>query len=332
MSHEFEAPLADRDPLVYTWGLVVGAWGLAGTTFGTAVGITAQMLGAPPGTAAGIGVGGLVVGAALGATAFVIERDRANRRPALVDGRGAPSRPLHGAMLGTPVVVGIAGLAGLMAVSWVGLGSPPAAAAFAMVALVVASAGGRVIARHRLAVALEALELGHTEDAVGPLHALAGSWTAGRSNRNGARLNLAMLSLTAGNADEALRWVAPIHRGGAAPWAATTRALALLLRGDPVHDAEAELGRAVAAPGGRAVQPDADAVRVLLVWRGAGPAEARQVGEHLLGPTATTMHRALLAALRASAGDADGARALLTPDVVAFRTSGLGAAIPELRG
>jgi hypothetical protein len=91
------------------------------------------------------------------------------------------------------------------------------------------------------------------------------------------------------------------------------------------------LSKAMTGPGARAVQPEADAVRVLLVWRKDGEAEAREIGEELVGPGATALHRALVAALRERAGDADGARALRTEDVQGLLMGGMARAIPELR-
>jgi hypothetical protein len=327
----FEAPLAEHEPVVVTWGMVLGSWGLGGAALGTAAGLTAQLFEAPSGFAPGLGIGGMLAGAVLGAGALVVERDRSLRRPLLVDGVGTPQRPLHGAVLGVPVLVAVPSLLWLVGACLVGFRQPLAAGAFGMVALVVGWAGLRVLGRHRLTRALEALELGRTERGVPLLHALAEAWWPGRSTRAAARLNLALLALNAGNGDEAIGWAAPIRGGAAGAWAATARALGLLLRGDPLEDVEACLVVALGSPGARAVRPEADAVRVLVVWRRDGPEAAREVGEALLDPTSTALHRGLLASLRARAGDGAGAAALRTPEVGALVSSGLGSAIPELR-
>jgi hypothetical protein len=186
----------------------------------------------------------------------------------------------------------------------------------------------RVWARHQLNRALERLERGDAEGAVPALHALAASPWSGRSVRAAARVNLAMLALNAGDGDDALRWAEGVSGGTAAAWAWTARALAHLLRADDPALADRALAEAARSPGGRAVQPEADAVRVLVVWRTEGADAARRLAESLLGPGATALHRGLLAALRESAGTPAGD--LRAPDVEQLRRSGMGRAIREL--
>lgn len=328
----FDAPIAiERDPVAYTWVLVLGSWGLAGVSVGTAIGVTLQVTRAMADAGAVFGMSGMAIAALVGGLALAVERTRSEARPELIDARGITSRPLHGLLLGIPVVAALPSLVWLAVIGSVALGSLIPALTFAMVALGVAWGGMRVWARHRLARALEALELGRTDDALRVLGRLGTSWSTGRNVRSAARLNLAMLALNAGNGDEALQWVDGVTGGVAGAWAATTRALGLLLRGDPPADAEEWLTIAVSAPGARAVQPETDAVRVLLVWRQDGAATARDVAEQLYGPTATVLHRALLAALRERAGEIDGARELRTDDVKSLLAGGLGGAIVELR-
>jgi hypothetical protein len=72
-------------------------------------------------------------------------------------------------------------------------------------------------------------------------------------------------------------------------------------------------------------------VRVLLVWRRDGEQAAREVAEHLFGPQATALHRALLARLREKAGELDEARGLRGAEVRQLLSGGLGQAIHELR-
>lgn len=327
----FDAPRAvDRDPVAYAWFLVLGAWGLAGGAVGTAVGVTLQVTRAVADAGATFALCGMLAGAALGALALYVERSGSGARPELTDARGTRFRPLHGLVLGAPVVVAVPASLWMAVVSSVALDSLVPAFTFGMVAVGVGWGGVRVWARHRLARALESLEVGRAEHAVPVLVRLGSAWWTGRNVRSTARLNLAMLALNDGDGDEALRWVEGVSGGVAGAWAATTRALGLLLRGDPPDDAEHWLTLAVNAPGGRAVQPEADAVRVLLVWRQDGETVARQVGEQLLGPTATALHRALLATLRERAGQIESARDLRTDDVLSLLAGRLGGAIPEL--
>ncbi|MEZ4238944.1 MAG: hypothetical protein R3F59_22890 [Myxococcota bacterium] len=87
MSDPFDAPLVERDPVVATWGMVLGSWGLAGAAAGTAGGLTAQWLDGSHAVAAALGVGGMLVGAVGGAVAYGVDRSWSSSRPALVDGR-----------------------------------------------------------------------------------------------------------------------------------------------------------------------------------------------------------------------------------------------------
>jgi hypothetical protein len=330
-SGAFEPPLVDREPWMYSWILVIGAWALAGAAVGTAAGITAQWVRGIAAAGAVAGIGGIFVGGMFGAAALASERARSVYRPELTDARGARVRPLHGALLALPSGVAVPALLWLVVLGTVALRSWVPAATFGTGAFVVGWASVRAVARHRLTRALEALEQGRPEDAVGPLHQLASSWLAGRSVRGAAALNLAMLALNAGNAEETLRWASQVRVGAGRAWAATTRALALLLRGDPPEDAEEALAEAARAPAARAVQPESDAVRILVVWRREGEAPARRLAEGLYGPAATALHRALLARLRERTGEADGARELRTAEVQALLGGGLGGAIAELR-
>jgi hypothetical protein len=141
--------------------------------------------------------------------------------------------------------------------------------------------------------------------------------------RTTARLNLAQLALTDGDGEGALRWAEQVRGGTVGAWGAVVRALAHLLRGDPLEDAERALGEALASRHAGVVQAEADAVRVLLVWRRDGRDQARLLADSLYGPASSALHAALLHAARQERGPGG-------PEVAAVRASGLGQAIPEL--
>jgi hypothetical protein len=325
----FEAPVDDHDGPSWSFVTVLVAWGLAGATVGTAAGATLQVLsivenGAP------IGLGAALFGALVGGGALIVERSRADRRPELVDTRGQRSRPLHGLLLGLPVLVSLPAIAWLVVVVSIGWASWVPAVVFSMLGVGVAWGGQRVWSSHRLTRALEHLELGQRDVAVRELELLARSLTASRGVRTAARLNLAMLALAEGDGDAAVEWAeVPAPSSGAYAWAAVTRALGHLLRGDAPDEAEDWLLKAVSGPGARAVQPEADAVRVLLVWRRDGAGPARRVADELWSPAATTLHRAMLLVLRQQSGEP--ADDLRTEEVEGLLHGGLGRAIPELR-
>ncbi|HHO54594.1 MAG TPA: hypothetical protein ENK18_27895 [Deltaproteobacteria bacterium] len=330
----FEPPVRDPAQLeahasTTRWGGVVGAWGLSGAVVGTSVGATLQLTGAGSSAALLAGTGGLSLGAVLGIGALLW--DRAVDRPALVDGLGGTSRPLHGAVLGIPILLALPALLTLVVVATVALGSALPALIFGATALGVVLAGQRVWSSHRLARALEALEAGRQEEARHTLQRLAQRWWVSARARQTARLDLAMLALQEGQATEALRWLEGLEGGIAGAWASLGRALACLLLDEPHERAEAHLRQALTGPRARAIQAQADAVRILVVWRGKGADEARRLAEQLHGPGATPLHEALLARLRAGAGDDLGAQALSRGPVQALVASGLGRAIEELQ-
>lgn len=328
----FEPPVASRDPAVYAWLVVVASWGIGGATLGTAIGATLQLTQGMAWAGMSLGIGGMGLASMLGAVAMMIERSRSALRPELTDMRGTRSRPLHGVLLGVPVAVMIPSLVWLLIVASLSLASLVPAVTFGMLAVAVAWWGLRIWSNHQLARALEGLEEGRTGEARLALKSLAERVVVSRSARTAARLNLAMLALSDGDGVSALGWAHAPARSGAFAWAALARALAHLLNGDPPEEADAWLARAMSGPGSRAVQPEADAVRVLLVWRLEGEAAARRIGEELVGPGSTTLHRALVAALRERAGDRDGARAMRTEEVEGLLLGGMARAIPELRG
>jgi hypothetical protein len=307
----------------HRWLVVLGTWGMAGAAAGSAIGGLLQGLQGVEGAAAAVGSAGIGVGALLGAVALVTERKGAESRPLLVDARGHGSRPLHGWLFAVPVAVVIPSLWVLGVVATLAVGSFVPLLAFGSTSLVVAWAGLRVWSSHRFTIALEAAEQGDPLLARERLAQLADSWWCSRSARTAARLNLGMMALQAGDAVEALRWLQQVGPEGAA-WAGPSRALAWLIEGEPERAQEA-LAEGMASAGARQVQEQLDAVRVLLVWRTEGPEAARALGERLAGPSATPLHRALLAALRPEAGSLD-------DEVQALLGSRLAQRLPELHG
>ncbi len=306
------------------WGAVVGSWACAGAAAGTAGGGMVQLTQGVGGMAAQWGIGGLVTAAVAGAVVLGMERRSAMARPEVLDARGRPHRPLHGGLFAVPVAVAVPSLVALMVVGSVGIGGPGPAVAFGVTAAAVAWAGLRVWSTHRYTRALEALELGQPEQAKSELVGLARGWWVSRSARTAARLNLGMMALHEGQGDEALDWYGAMRGGAAGAWAHAGRALALFMLGETQRAGD-ELADAVGSPGARQLQEQLDALRVLFVWRTEGPEAARKVGQQLVGPSATPLHRALLVAL----GDAHWRE---DREVEALVHSGLGMALPELAG
>ncbi|MEM6929095.1 MAG: hypothetical protein AAF602_19310 [Myxococcota bacterium] len=335
MSRPFDPPaslpaeLARERTTARRWALVVGAWGLATTVVGTAVGATLQVLGAPD-AAARLGLTGLVAGLGLGSVALFLERTQASRRPELLDGRGLGDRPLHGAVLGLPIVIALPALLWLVVVASVALESAIPAVLFGAGALGLAIAGFRVLAHHRLARALEAMEGRREPGSTSTLELLAESPLSPRQVRRTAKLSIAMTRLQEGRGLDALGWFEDLDDGEIGAWAATGRAMASLLLGQDPSDAEVHLAAAFESPWANEVRAQADAVRILVVWRRDGARAARALAESLRSAGSTPLHLALLVRLRAIAEDTSGAAALESDGVRALISSGLGRAIPEL--
>lgn len=311
------------------WALVVGAWGLSTTALGTALGATLQIVGSPD-AAARYGILGLVSGLVVGGLALALERGQASHRPELLDSAGVGDRPLHGAVLGLPIALALPALLWLVVVASVALRSAIPAVLFGSGALALAFAGLQVLARHRLARALEDLQTRRHPGATDTLEVLARSPLSPRSVRTTAQLSVAMTRLQEGRGLEALGWFEGIDDGEAAAWAATGRAMASLLVGQDPADAEAHLTSAFDSEHAGVVRAQADAVRILVVWRREGPEPARRLAEALLTDAATPLHLALLARLCALGGDPQRAAQLDSPTVQALVDSGLGRAIGEL--
>jgi hypothetical protein len=312
------------------WALVVAAWGIAGFTLGIAVGFTARVLGGPSWAATVGGAVGMVALAIAGAVVARMERWSAADRPPLVDGRGRPRQPVHAWVFAPPVLILLPSLAWLGAGTWLALGSPWAAAPFAAVILGLLLAVRESAAAHWFAVALQRLEAGEPVAGQAALEHLATRFWVPARVAVGARVNLGLAALSTGDLASANRWFTGIDQGPGGAWALTGLALVRVL--DGAHaEAEALLADAMTGTSARHVQPQADAVRLLLVLRREGIAAASALGEHLLGPTSTALFRGLLASIRRSSGDGEGATALLTPTTLhELRAMGLIRQLPEL--
>ncbi|MEO0603117.1 MAG: hypothetical protein AAF211_16880, partial [Myxococcota bacterium] len=191
-------------------------------------------------------------------------------------------------------------------------------------------AGFRVLAHHRLARALEAMEGRRTPGSTATLELLAKSPLSPRQVRRTAKLSVAMTRLQEGRGLDALGWFEDLDDGEIGAWAATGRAMASLLLGQDPDDAEVHLNAAFESPWANEVRAQADAVRILVVWRRDGPREARSLAESLRSGASTPLHLALLARLRGVTDDGPGAASLESEAVRALLDSGLGRAIPEL--
>lgn len=328
MTDPYQAPVEARP--ASGWALVVAAWGIAGFTLGIAVGFTARALGAPGwSTTLGGAVGMLALGMA-GVVVARMERWSAAERPSLVDGRGRVRQPVHAWVFAPPALVLLPALLWLGAGSAWALGSVWGAFPFAAVALGLVLAARQSLAGHRFAVALQLLESGQSEEGTSALEALAGRrWVPARVAVV-ARVNLGLAALARGDLTSANHWFSGAGTGPGGAWALTGLALVKVL--DGAHDeAEALLAEAMTGASARHVQPQADAVRLLLVLRREGEGAARTLGENLVGPTSTTLFRGLLGAIRRSAGDDSGADALLNAATVQeLRAMGLSRQLPEL--
>ncbi len=324
-SHPFEPPVVDRGPQLNAWLVVLASWALAGALVGNAIGVTLQLTHGLTDASPRLAFGSMAAWSAMGALVLATERAFARSRPELVDGRGVRSRPVHGALVVVPLIVAIPALLWLVVVGSVAVRSVMPALVFGILALGAGWAARRAWSHHRLARALEVLEQGRRDEAVALLGTLLRPPFVSSGTRTAARLNLAQLALTDGDADAALRWAEQVRGGTAGAWAAVVRALAHLVRGDAPELAEKALAEALASRHAGAVQAEADAVRVLLVWRRDGKDDARILADSLYGPASSALHGALLHALR-------GGREAPGPDVTAVRASALGRAIPELWG
>jgi hypothetical protein len=196
----------------------------------------------------------------------------------------------------------------------------------------MAWSSSRLWSTHRLTGALEALELGREAEATAALRVLAASPLVHRKTRTVASLNLGTLALQQGRLDDAAQWLVGIDTGQAGAHAHAGLALVRVLQGD-LGQARILVGQAMSGRAARAVQGQADAVRILIVLGEDGEAAALEFGERLLGQASSGLHQALIGAMRQRIGREEAAdELLLTPAAVAILQSGLAERVPILAG
>jgi hypothetical protein len=279
MSSAFEAP-GEEEPGERPSGLapVLAAWMTSGAILGLAGGLTAQLVGLSSATPVPIAI---FAGTTLaGATAWGLERRWARDRPAILDARGRLQRPPHAALYAVPLLLAVPGMATLLVVATVAMGSTLPAFVFGIGGFGLGWASRRLLASHQITAALQALEAGDLQAAVLGLETLERGWLSTRRGRTLARLNLGMLALTAGDLDRAKRFYGLVAEPVARPMADTGLALIGVLE-DRYDDAERLVHEALVGPGVDLVQGQLDAVRLLLTLRKDGAAAARSLGEQL---------------------------------------------------
>jgi len=311
--------------------LVAGAWAMAGAAASTAL----ALLGSGVGVEASLlplGLGGVFGGMLAGLMAHAVERRSAQRRPGLTDGKGRTARPLHGWLFALPIAVAVPSLVVLAVVGSVAMASPVPALGFGGAGLGVLWGGRRVWSRQRLASALVAAEHGSATEGLAALQAVADSRWMLRSAGAQARLALGTMALQSGELERAERYLLAVGpTGSAGALASTSLALVYVLQGR-LEDGHARLAGALAGGHARRVaRTQADAVRLLLVWRKEGADAGRELGERLLGSGPGSLFLGLLGALRRDAGDLRGAREALDGGAAsALRESGLANVVTEL--
>jgi hypothetical protein len=329
MSEPFDAPEFDA-----AWGAVVGvigAWMLTGAVLGTVAGVLTDAMGLSTRGPFLAGVS-FVLGAGLaGMVAFRVERSRSLARPSLVDARGRRTRPVHAALYLAPIGVALPSMILLGILGSLRTQSPFPAIAAASLWVALVGMGRRLVHGHRVRLALEADEVGDRRGAIAAFHVVAGTWWSSVASRRAAHLSLGMMHLELGELEAAARSLVAVRGGRAETLARPALALVRLLQGHN-HVAERLVREAAAGGGGPVVQTQADAVRVLLVWRNEGLEAGRGVGERLLGPGAGGLFLGVLAALRQADGDHTGAQTALAGGVLeSLQERGLDQLVPELR-
>jgi hypothetical protein len=275
--------------------------------------------------------GSSAVGGVVGGVGFRLERRWALRQPALLDGRGRAVRPVALWVNGVPLVLGAAGLAGLLWVASLRTGSyVPGLLTIAVLYGAVAF-GRPMVAARQLGRGVEWMEAGDIDSARDRFIALEDTPWAPRAVREMAALNLGLIALLSGELDTA---AACYERGGARrgkALAATGLALVLALRGD-TSTADDLLRRAASGTEARSAQAEIDGVRLLVALRRDGAGEAAALAERLWTPGAGSLFLALRAAARWQSGDREGARTLASdPAVQDALASGFVEVIDELR-
>ena len=287
--------------VVVAWGLAFGALGLLLMTV-NGMGTGAENLWWVP--------DGLIIGLALGYSAWSWNTKVYRPGRGFMDVRGRQRFPIHAALLAVPIVVAVPTLMMLAVVGSVAVGSPAPALVFSGLAFTVLWAGRRAWSLHVLEVGVGLADAGKTKEAMRNLLALEAAFWALPHSRLVARWNLGMIELRKGNLDDAAHWLAIPAKGSVKAFAAASLALVRVLQGS--HDAARRLLSTIdGGAAGKVVRSQADAVRVLLILRTEGSAEAYALAERLLGDRAGSLLIGLAAWLRLESGDEPGARDLL---------------------
>lgn len=322
MEDPFAPPEAASSGEAVQGVVVVGTWGMAGLCVGAAVG-----LGLATSVAAVALVGALGLGF-VGGVAFLLERRAAASRKALVDSRGRLVQPLSTWLSAVPIALGGLGVAALAGLWSMRSNSMAPILSLAILFGVLGAVVRPMVARRALTSAVVAIEHGEPERARRALEGLERGLLPTRPVREMARLNLGLISIHAGDLDDAAIW---FQRAGGSAHAATGLALVRAVQGS-FHEAEALIGVAMRAKDTQHAHAEIEGVRLLLVLRRDGSSEARKAGERQLGPDAGSLFQAVLAAARMGEGDESGADELLANESVqATISAGVGVVVPELQ-
>lgn len=309
---------------------LVACWMIAGACVGAVWGAWGHLTGAEGMGLVLTSMGAAFWGALGGSAAWTWDRRRAAERPALLDGKGRTIQPVHVGLYLVPLAVGVPALLALGVLLALAAGTVAPVGVFTVIAGAVMWGGRDLLSRHLLQRGLQAIGDGGEEAARAMLLPLEASSLATPWTRRAARVNLGTLALRRGEVDEAASWLVRVSSGKNADFARVNLSLVRVLQGRWA-EAEALLTRLAGPGAGRLVRAQADEVRLLLVLRRDGDAAALALGERLLGGECGALVIALVGILRERAGDADGAEALLGPEVLeALEAGGLGAVVPEV--
>lgn len=305
-------------------------WAMGGTALGAAVGAWLQIFGQLH-TLVGPAFGGGISFFFLGLISHRAERHWAMSRKQMLDGRGRLVRPMAAWLMMLPMTLGALGFLGLVVVAALRSGSTSPLLVFVIAAIGFIGVSRPVLGGRSLRRAVEALDAGRVGEAKRRLMQIEAAvwWT--RSVRSMAALNLGLMSVSAGDFEEAGQWYARAAEGKARAlaWTGLSLVRALQLR---FGEAEDLLHRASATGEGRHAQAEIDGVRLLIVLRRDGAEDARQLGERIWGTAPGGLFLALLATARHNAGDVEGARELVLSEPAARETldGAFGTVIPEL--
>lgn len=328
MTSAFDPPAAAVDEELSALPLVLLSWAVAGCVFGAALGLTAQLVG----SGAALALPGLVVVVALlaGAASWVVERSFAQGRPAVPDTRGRLRRPPHAAITAGPLLLAVPGAMALVVVGSIAMQSLVPAVIFGLGGFALGWTSRRLISAHRLTEALQALEVGDEVEARRVLEGLETGWLSTRTGRVTARLNLGMLALGRGDLGAAGRWYEQVDASAGRAFARAGLAMVRVLEGR-LDEAERHVLEALASPASDAVQPQLDAVRVLIVLREEGASAAVRLASSLHGEAAGDLFLGVYAAACLRADELGRARDLLDDSLrSSLEESGWASVVPEV--